>query len=43
MCARQPDITLAREALSWEPLTELRDGLQRTIAYFERMLENRND
>jgi dTDP-glucose 4,6-dehydratase len=28
---RQPDITLAREILGWEPAVELRDGLQQTI------------
>jgi dTDP-glucose 4,6-dehydratase len=28
---RQPDITLARELLSWEPEVELREGLERTI------------
>jgi dTDP-glucose 4,6-dehydratase len=28
---RQPDISLAREVLQWEPEVELRDGLQRTI------------
>jgi dTDP-glucose 4,6-dehydratase len=28
---RQPDITLAREVLGWEPRVELRDGLRRTI------------
>jgi dTDP-glucose 4,6-dehydratase len=28
---RQPDITLAREILDWEPTIELRDGLTRTI------------
>jgi dTDP-glucose 4,6-dehydratase len=28
---RQPDITLARELLGWEPTVELREGLQRTI------------
>ena len=28
---RQPDITLAREILGWEPEVELREGLQRTI------------
>jgi dTDP-glucose 4,6-dehydratase len=31
---RQPDITLAREVLGWEPTIEFRDGLARTIAYF---------
>ena len=28
---RQPDITLAREILGWEPDVSLREGLQRTI------------
>ncbi len=28
---RQPDITLAREILGWEPEVSLREGLQRTI------------
>jgi len=28
---RQPDITLAREILGWEPSVELPDGLARTI------------
>ena len=28
---RQPDITLARELLGWEPAVELRDGLRRTL------------
>jgi dTDP-glucose 4,6-dehydratase len=28
---RQPDITLARALLGWEPVVELRDGLRRTI------------
>jgi len=28
---RQPDITLAREILGWEPTVSLREGLQRTI------------
>jgi UDP-glucuronate decarboxylase len=36
---RQPDITLAREALGgWEPKIMLREGLQRTIAYFDDLL-----
>jgi dTDP-glucose 4,6-dehydratase len=29
---RQPDITLAREILAWEPAIDLREGLRRTIA-----------
>jgi dTDP-glucose 4,6-dehydratase len=28
---RQPDITLAKELLGWQPQVELREGLQRTI------------
>ena len=31
---RQPDITLARQVLDWQPKVELRDGLTRTINYF---------
>ena len=31
---RQPDITLARTALSWEPHVDVRDGLATTIAWF---------
>jgi dTDP-glucose 4,6-dehydratase len=28
---RQPDITLAREILGWEPTVDLREGLRKTI------------
>lgn len=31
---RQPDITLARKHLGWEPKTQLREGLAKTIAWF---------
>jgi len=31
---RQPDISLARKRLDWEPSVELRDGLARTIDWF---------
>jgi UDP-glucuronate decarboxylase len=35
---RQPDITLAKERLEWQPTVPLRDGLKHTIAYFDRLL-----
>ena len=35
---RQPDITLARERLGWEPTVDLREGLTRTAEYFTRKL-----
>ena len=34
---RRPDISLAREKLAWEPKTELRDGLTKTIEYFRNL------
>lgn len=38
---RRPDITLARELLDWEPRVQLREGLTRTIAYFDQLLSAR--
>ena len=35
---RQPDITRARDLLGWEPEVELRDGLERTIEHYTRIL-----
>lgn len=35
---RQPDITLARKELGWEPSIALEDGLKSTIKYFEALL-----
>jgi nucleoside-diphosphate-sugar epimerase len=35
---RQPDITLAREQLGWEPVVPLREGLERTADWFRRSL-----
>ena len=32
---RQPDITLAKKHLDWEPKIPLRDGLEKTIAWFK--------
>lgn len=35
---RQPDITLARERLGWEPTISLDEGLKPTVAYFDQLL-----
>ena len=35
---RQPDITLARGKLAWEPKVQLDDGLKETTAYFKKLL-----
>lgn len=35
---RQPDITLARSQLAWEPKVELEAGLTGTISYFQTLL-----
>ena len=35
---RQPDISLAKSALGWEPKVALDDGLRETIAYFRNTL-----
>src|SRR4051812_31971711 len=35
---RQPDISLARAQLGWEPSVQLRDGLKPTIAHFRSVL-----
>jgi UDP-glucuronate decarboxylase len=39
---RQPNISLAKKHLSWEPRTPLKEGLIRTIAYFEKLLSKGN-
>ena len=36
---RQPDISLAKEKLSWEPKVALEDGLKETVAYFRKTLD----
>ena len=36
---RQPDITLAKKKLNWEPTVPLRHGLEKTIAYFADLLK----
>lgn len=35
---RQPDISLAKEKLCWEPIVPLEDGLKETIKYFHSCL-----
>ena len=35
---RRPDIALAREKLDWEPRTPLSEGLEKTIAYFRKVI-----
>ncbi len=35
---RRPDITLARETLGWQPRVDVRDGLMRTIAWFQGLI-----
>jgi len=35
---RKPDISRARERLGWEPTIGLREGVQRTVAYFRQVL-----
>jgi UDP-glucuronate decarboxylase len=35
---RKPDIARAKAILGWEPQIEIRDGLMRTISYFDRVL-----
>jgi dTDP-glucose 4,6-dehydratase len=40
---RQPDITLARTRLDWEPRVALTDGLRRTIDYFRKKLAERGE
>ncbi len=36
---RQPDISLAKSTLNWEPKVKLRDGLKQTIQYFDELLK----
>ncbi|KKQ61465.1 MAG: NAD-dependent epimerase/dehydratase [Parcubacteria group bacterium GW2011_GWE2_38_18] len=35
---RQPDITLAKEKLDWQPTIELEEGLIKTISYFKNII-----
>lgn len=35
---RQPDLTRTKKSLDWEPTTKLREGLTKTISYFDQLL-----
>ncbi len=37
---RQPDITLAKSLLGWQPTVPLEEGLRRTIRFFQSQIEN---
>ena len=37
---RQPDISLAKSALDWQPTVCLEDGLKKTIQYFQDLLQS---
>jgi UDP-glucuronate decarboxylase len=39
---RQPDITVARSTLGWEPKVPLQEGLERTVTYFRTLLHTDN-
>ncbi|MBN1276864.1 MAG: SDR family oxidoreductase [Deltaproteobacteria bacterium] len=36
---RQPDITLAKQRLGWQPYTDLESGLKKTIEYFRDIIQ----
>ena len=35
---RQPDISLAKQKLEWNPNVDLDEGLQKTISYFAKLI-----
>jgi UDP-glucuronate decarboxylase len=39
---RCPDIGLAKEKLNWEPKIALREGLEKTVRYFDQLLKERS-
>ena len=38
---RNPDISLAREILGWQPVTDMWAGVEKTIAYFDQLLHRK--
>lgn len=41
-CRRRPDITSTQARIDWQPKVPLRDGLEKTIAYFEGKLQGQS-
>lgn len=39
---RQPDISMAKEKLDWQPVIKLDEGLKKTVEYFDKILTNEN-
>ena len=39
---RQPDISKAQQLLGWKPATTLKEGLKKTIAYFDAFARARH-
>ncbi len=37
---RQPDISLAKAELGWEPVIPLKEGLLKTVSYFDQMISD---
>lgn len=37
-CRRQPDISLAKKKLDWQPVIKLDEGLKKTVEYFDKIL-----
>ena len=35
---RRPDISRAKSVLGWEPKVQLEEGLEKTIAYFRKLV-----
>ena len=40
---RNPNISLARKELNWEPVVNLREGLVSTISYFDKLLQDKDN
>lgn len=39
---RRPDLTVARAVLGWEPTVSLEEGLQKTIPYFKKLVDEKD-